>query len=380
MERAADNTLTEEQSSRIYSGIKSLQEGAGFDEALSKYDRYRITLEKQIEQPEPSITIAGAAIASPGNITAISAAAKAGKTAVTGVIAAGAISPNGIIDGFADLQVISNPNGRAVISFDTEQSEADQQYKVNTVCKRAGIESTPDYYREYNIRQLTTAEYQQVTDDICEACNRKFGGIHVIIIDGGADYILSVNDEEAASRIVQYFTHLAIKYKCPVIVVVHQNPGSDKERGHFGSEIQRKCYGLLTITKEGDISTLAPKIMRKAGNGDVPLIHFTYSKERGYHVPIDGVDSDKKAVQKDREKHRAVSALIFKPLVALNYKESISAIMKETSRAERTAKSMLTNMIGWNYVEKGVDGIYRQGIDQCNSATQCNLVQTAPVQ
>ena len=46
--------------------------------ALEDYDQYRVTKEKDIPQPEPTITIAGAAVASPGNITGISAAAKAG--------------------------------------------------------------------------------------------------------------------------------------------------------------------------------------------------------------------------------------------------------------------------------------------------------------
>src|SRR5688572_22149440 len=60
--------------------------------ALEDYDDYRITKEKDIPKPNPTITIAGAAVASPGNITGISAAAKAGKTALAGVILAGAIS------------------------------------------------------------------------------------------------------------------------------------------------------------------------------------------------------------------------------------------------------------------------------------------------
>lgn len=329
------------------------------DNGLSAFEHLRITAEKDIPQPEPTVKINSAAIASPGNITAIGAAAKAGKTAVVGVLLAGAISKNGLIDGFSEISISPNPEGKAVISLDTEQSEADQQYNVRAVLKRAGISRTPTYFRAYNIRQLKTEEYQATTNAICDLCRSAYKGIHLIVIDGGADFILSVNDESAASSIVQYFTHLAIKYQCAVIVIVHQNPGSEKERGHFGSEIQRKCYGLLTLTREGDVSTLKPKIMRKAGNADIPLIHFKFCKDKGYHVEVESTDSEEERAVKERKRHKEIAIKVFKPLVALSYTKAVSQIMQETNRGERTAKTMISNMIGWEYINKGDDNNYR---------------------
>ncbi|MBI5371373.1 MAG: AAA family ATPase [Sphingobacteriales bacterium] len=328
--------------------------------ALTKYADYRVTAEKNIDQPDPVILMGVASVASPGNLTAISAAAKTGKTAVSAVFLAGAIRQSEAWDGFGpDLTVKTNLDNHAVICFDTEQSEADQQYKVKTVLRRAGLDATPGHYLEYNIRSLSITDYQKVTDEICQAAFKKFGGIHLIMIDGGADYILSVNDESAATLIVQYFIHLAIRFKCPVIVIVHQNPGSGKERGHFGSEIQRKCYGLLEITKSGDISTLAPKMLRKAGNGDVPNISFRYCKIAGYHVPVDPPDTEQIRAENERKRHEVIAKAVFGPGIALTYADAVSAIMKETSRQERTAKSMIKNMIGWELIKKGEDGRHR---------------------
>ncbi|MBP6023932.1 hypothetical protein [Ferruginibacter sp.] len=327
--------------------------------SLKDFDQWRITKEKNIPQPEPTITIGGAAIASPGNITGISAAAKAGKTAFTGVLLAGAISQTGDIDGFNDVEVIPNSQGRAVIHFDTEQSEADQQYFVNTILRRAKIESTPDYYRSYNIRQLNIDNYREVTDNICELSCTAFNGVHLIVIDGGADYITSVNDESAAYNIVQYYTHLSIRYNCPVIIIVHLNPGSDKERGHFGSEVQRKCYGLLTVSKEGDISTVQPKIMRKAGNGEIPLVHFAYSKEQGYHVQVDLPDKAEAKAFKEMERLQTIAEKIFVPPACYRFTDAISKIMKHTGRAQSTAKTMLNNMAGFGFIEQGEDKNYR---------------------
>ncbi len=333
---------------------------------LTDFDAFRVTKEKDIPQPEPTIKIAGASIASPGNITGISAAAKAGKTAFKNVVIAGAISKDGLIDGFESLEIIPNAAGKAVIDFDTEQSEADQQTNLNAVLRRANIHSTPDYYRSYNVRQLKLEDYQSVTSDICQLSSEAFKGVHLIVIDGGADYIASVNDEAAAYNIVQYFTHLSIKYDCPVIIIVHQNPGSDKERGHFGSEIQRKCYGLLSITKEGDVSTLQPKIMRRAGNGDVPFINYQYCKDKGYHVQVESLNNDVAKDVKNRERIKEIASQVFSPPAALKHKDAVSKIMDATNKGLSTSKTMLGNMEGFGYVIRGNDDHYRLNIDKVN--------------
>lgn len=326
---------------------------------LSQFEHIRVTKEKDIPRPEPTITIGDAAVAAPGNITGIGAPIKAGKTATTSVMIAGAISKTGDIDGFEELKVKPNIHGHAVIGIDTEQSEADQQYNVITAMQRAGFEETPEYFLSYNFRQLNFEDYQTTTNKICEAAFKKFGGIHLLIFDGGADYTQSVNDEAEAKKIVQYFTHLTINYNCPAIIVVHQNPGSDKERGHFGSEIQRKCYGLLTISKEGDISTLAPKVMRKAGFSDVPLIHFKYNPEKGYHTCIEAPNNDREKDEKSVQRHLEIAKAVFAPLSAMKHAEAVQAIMLFTKKGERTAKTMISNMSGWNQITKGNDNLYR---------------------
>lgn len=156
-------------------------------------------------------------------------------------------------------------------------------------------------------------EYKAVTDSICETANNQFGGIHSIFIDGVAHCIMDVNSIEQATTIREYFVHLAIRFDCPVILVIHQNPGSTKERGHLGSEIQRKCYGIITITKDGDLSTAKSNFTRKAG--ELEPIHFKYSKNVGDHVqvgaPVNAAQANKLAKIEDAIK------LVLTPLDAV---------------------------------------------------------------
>jgi hypothetical protein len=63
----------------------------------------------------------------------------------------------------------------------------------------------------------------------------KFGGVHSIWLDGFADFVQSVNDEQEAFGLVRFLHSLAVTHQCPIIGVVHLNPGdTGKSRGHLG--------------------------------------------------------------------------------------------------------------------------------------------------
>ncbi|GAB3421952.1 AAA family ATPase [Niabella aquatica] len=335
------------------------------EKKLEEFEDWRVTTEKVYPNNEPVMTWEGAGIGAAGNITGISAQSKAGKTSFINSLIAGAISRTGIVEMLGKIKVAPNPLGKGVPYFDTEQTESDQQNNIRTAQKRAGLVSTPDYLHAYNVRKLTIENYQPITDAICEAVNQRFNGIHSIFIDGGADYITSVNDEEQAYRIVEYFTQLAIKYHCPVIVVVHQNPGSDKERGHFGSQLQRKCYGLISIEKKDEISVAKPKIMRKASVGDLQPIYFKYDKEKGYHIEVNAPIT----VSTSQKKLLEIEGIVRAALTGqepLGHNDTIDKIMAVGGMSDRTAKNYLKTGVLNNWVEHGSDGKYRVGVGRGN--------------
>lgn len=268
---------------------------------LADYEQYRITESTPIKEPVPVIRINGETISTESNITTISGASKSGKSAFTGWLIAGAISKDGIINDPLDgLTVTPNQHGKAIIHIDTEQARHKQQHNIKSILRRTGFDGCPDYFLSYNIRQLDINEYAEVTTGICKAAEAEFGGIHLMVIDGIADYISDVNDPIQSNAIVKFFEDLTMKYSTPIVVIVHTNPGSDKERGHLGSQIQRKSESVLTIKCEGDISYLDPKLLREAGKSNIPLLQFKYDKEKGYHVPC-GVRS---ADQQNRDAER----------------------------------------------------------------------------
>lgn len=332
---------------------------------LSKYEHLRITPETDIPIPIPIITISGETICTEGNITTISGASKSGKSAFTGWILAGAISPDGQLnDPLEGLYVEPNTKQKAVIHFDTEQARHKQQKNIRTMLYRADLEKMPKYFLSYNIRQLATAEYTKKTGEICEAANKAFDGIHLIVVDGGADYINDVNDQEQSNGIVKFFEDLAIRYKTTVIIIIHTNPGTEKERGHLGSQCQRKSESVLIVKQDSEISYIEGKFLREAGKGKISNMPFMYAEDKGYHVGVQA--TIRQTVSKDEEKRgtaERISKVVFASGVGLKDGQAIEKVMKELNKAEATAKQYLKIMRAHEMIVQGDDKLWRLNPD-----------------
>ena len=247
---------------------------------------------------EPVITINGESIGTNGNLVTISGAIKSGKSALTSIIIAGAISEDGnLIDGLESLMVSPNNDGKAVVHIDTEQAKQKQQANGRAIVQRAGYVTEPKYFLSYNIRELDLCKYHETTTQICNAAAELYGGLKMIIIDGIADYIKSVNNEEESNSIVSYFLKLATDLGTVILIVVHTNPGSEKERGHLGSQLLRKSESILGVKCTNGISHLEAKYLRNADVADIPNLQFAFDKEKGYHVGC----GFKKKSKKDKE-------------------------------------------------------------------------------
>lgn len=314
--------------------------------ALRPFESLRITDKTAVKPPVPIITIGGEIISTPGNITTISGPSKSGKSALTSPIIAGAISPDGnMLDPFEELFIKPNEKEWAVIQIDTEQAKHKQQQNLKGILCRAGLKECPPYLLSYNFRSVDLEQYRSVTEAIFKAAHSDFGGIHLAVVDGIADYIDNVNNAQQSNSIVKFFESLAITYSTAIIFIVHTNPGSDKERGHLGSQCQRKSESVLTIKNSGNVSYIIPKLLRMAGKGDVPQIQYRYDDTKGYHVSC-GFRSQEEGNK--TEERRAQLLQIAEPVfpypTALPYKDAIAAIMKQSGKQIATAKTLFSEM------------------------------------
>lgn len=330
--------------------------------SLSEFDHLRITEETDIPPVKVFISIEGNIIATGGDLIAFSGGVKTGKSSIQDPIISTAITTDGIINDPIELmEVAPNPERKAVVHIDTEQSKGKHKEKVVNILRRANRQQCPEHFLSYNLRHLDLEKYKPITTGILEASALQYNGIHLIVIDGIADYISDPNDTAQSNDIVKYFEQVAIKYECPVLVIIHTNPNSDKERGNLGSQCIRKAASVLSIKCEDDISYLEPKYLRNAGRGKVPTLEFSFCTEKGYHVSC-GIRRNETA-PKVKSRLGIIEALVnkvFAPPTALEYGKAISEIMKQADKGERTAKDIFKEMKSFDLIEQGTDKNWRK--------------------
>jgi len=213
---------------------------------LERLEARLYSAQSKPQEPTPRFSLAGIPICTPGNLTTISAQAKVGKTAAIGAMKASTFSkPDADCLGFTS----ENPNGFAVISIDTEQSEFDHWFGIQRIIRRAQVDAAPPWLRSYCLTGFSAGDVRAALRCLLEQEKKQFKGIHSVFVDGTADAANDVNDPAESNGLVTELHALAIQFDCPIINVIHLNPGSDfKTRGHLGSQLERKSETNLRVS------------------------------------------------------------------------------------------------------------------------------------
>ena len=336
----------------------------GEDPQSENYESYRITDITPIPQPQPVVKISGQTVAVREELTAIVGAPKSGKTALENMLISGSLSQTGkVLDGIDSIEVATNVNRLAVVHMDTEQPRFTHQRNLKNIIKRAGFESCPDFYRSYNVRKMDFENYQNTLTEICQQAAQLHGGIFSVFVDGGADFIADVNDPSTSNAMIKYFEGLAAEFNTAVFLVVHTNPGnSEKERGHFGSQLQRKTGGTIFVKNEGDISVIELKRLRYGGSNPTEMLTFKYDSEKKYHIGWHNKTAG--ASEADKARLKVGEAENFAEMILSGQKsysggKLIKQIMMKKGCQERTAKQIFALMNAGEMITKGADNNYR---------------------
>jgi len=252
-------------------------------------DSRRIIFENPPPQPLTILKLDGKRISTAGNLTAISAQAKHGKSAAVGAMLAAIFAEPE--DGGDFLGFEAEPaNGKAVVHFDTEQSPYDAWQLVSRAMRRASLSMMPLNLRAYAVLDFTAENKLRALRTELTRAAKECGGIHSIFIDGVADLAMSVNDEAEAIALVEELVILAVQYSCPIICVIHENPAhpgfAGKTRGHLGSQIERKAESNLRVKKDGDEVSVIFSDGKQRGPAipEATAPRFRYCEQAGMHI------------------------------------------------------------------------------------------------
>ncbi|MBY2903076.1 topoisomerase [Bacteroides fragilis] len=284
-----------------------------------------------------------------GNILCITGGEGTGKSNYVTALIAGAIgqsekNKDKAMDTLG-VSVCENSKRKAILFYDTEQSEVQTYKNITNLLRRCGRETMPEYLKAYCLTGMSRKERLQAIIQSMDKFHYQFRGIHMVVIDGIADLIKGANDETESIAVVEELYRLAGIYNTCIVTILHFIPSGLKLRGHLGSELQRKAAAILSIEKDTDPSVSVVKALKVRDGSplDVPIMQFAWDKDAGMHVYLGEKPKEEKEKRKEDELV-AVARDIFGRQDFITYVDLAEQIQAILDVKERTAKSYIKFM------------------------------------
>ena len=350
---------------RMTTNIPTLQEiekvvtadvAAVEEAAMDEKERYLIDLSKEYTEPNFLIKSNGAGVLARGDIAAIKAKSKSGKSFVCSIFASVVLGTP-----WGDLQ--PTLKGGKVLYFDTEQNKlntAKLAKRVHALCN-FDIHSNSDKFKCYALRQMDMDNRLPFIKKRIEEEKPTLA-----VIDGIVDLIQDFNDIKQSSDVIQALMQISADNDCSVLFVLHENKSDENMRGHLGSMSAQKCADVFQIEKRKD-GTLN---VTECECRNLPIPDFSFAID-SYGIPRPTqtqkqLQADEKSAMKEA-KFRQVFAEIFsaKGTSIIRYSDLVSMAKLHFAVEDRMAKEN----IKWAK-ENGILVVNNDGysLDKCNGA------------
>lgn len=339
-------------------------------EALKNYHSPVMTMLKSFEldyttpppKVKPVISINDITIGSSGNLMAITGPEGTGKSNFLGAVLAGTLDTTR--SGFDTLgtQVLPNTENHAVLYYDTEQSDEQLFKNAQRIIKRSHHNQMPTWMKTYGLVGMERKDRLNSIIHSMDYYYYNYGGIHMVVIDGIADLLKGVNDEDSSVKLVDEIFRLAGIYNTCIVVVLHLSPSGYKLRGHLGSEIQRKAAGIISIEKDHNPSHSIIKALKvRSGNPvDVPQNIIHWNEDLGLHVLL-GEKPATSYGDKKLNELKGIATVLFSQRPQIAYKHLVESLANEcqvsSSSGEKYVKALRD--IGFITSMYGENGVYR---------------------
>lgn len=176
-----------------------------------------------------------------------------------------------------------------------------------------------------------------------------------VVLDVVTDCTESFNNETQTMRLFDYLGNLCEDQNVTFLLVIHENPGSEKARGHAGTEAMNKADCQIQIAYEsgsnGEETDLIKIRFLKTRNAARPKpLFLQYSKERNGLVTADAesVANHMESRKKNTGENDLIEALedvVFNGKDEIPQKKAVDTLTEKIGKTANTIKTHLDNLI-----------------------------------
>ena len=189
---------------------------------------------------KPRVYIDGESFVTAHNLSMIQAPPGIGKSSICESILSNVLNKD--CDG---LGLYVDKEVERAVFFDCERDLSLIDESNEVMLKRANIKEHNTKAIIVGLREsFSIAEKKQRIIQVVEHIKPQ-----LIMIDGVADLVLDTNGIEHTNNAYLWLMEIIVKYDLAIIVTLHPNKGTTTARGHIGSEMLRRCEGVIEVSE-----------------------------------------------------------------------------------------------------------------------------------
>lgn len=293
-------------------------------ELENEVDEYEIDLSEDYPEPSYVLKLSGVGTFPRGDIQAIKAKSKNGKSFLCSVFIASIL-------GCKDFSFESLESDPVVLYFDTEQNKRNTAKLASRVHTLLGWDTECNHkgFHAYSLRTMDKNKRFPYIQRKVSECKPT-----VVFIDGIADLIGNFNDIDQSDSIIESLMSLSGNNDCCVCCVLHTNKAKDDSgmKGHLGTLLLQKSSDVFEAKKNKDTVNVSQTECRNA-----PIEDFAFSVDK-HGIPY---PTATKAEIKGQQKVEAIKRIL-KDVFAGNSELSFTDLVKSYALhgvvSESTAK------------------------------------------
>lgn len=167
-----------------------------------------------------------------------------------------------------------------VVYIDTERNLSEQlPYALQSIQMKAGYNKAdhPNNFKYISLLQITRKDRFAVLNEYLNHIKKETNSPLFIVLDVSTDCIEDFNKTDKSMELIDLMNIAINEHNVIFLCLIHENPKSDKARGHFGTELMNKASTVMQVGFEKD-----------ANQNDTDIIRVKYLKCRSTarHTPF----------------------------------------------------------------------------------------------
>jgi hypothetical protein len=251
-----------------------------------------------------------------------------------------------------------------IVYVDTERNLTEQlPYALQSIQMKAGYEmgAHPANFEYISLLQIKRVDRFKALNEYLDHIRNTVKGTMVIVLDVSTDCIEDFNKTDKSMELIDLMNIAINEHDVCFICLVHENPGSEKARGHFGTELMNKASTVMQVSFEKDAEQnqtelIRVKYLKCRSTAKHEPFHIKYCKDYNGLVlanasEVSGMVNNRKH-KADNESMQEIIVMHLGDGSKMKRADLIDVLCKEFKAKERTIENRLKQMLDTSFTNE----------------------------